>query len=150
MTYIVYDLLECLSIELTDLNKEKINDTYLHRQPDSNIYDVVNNSEKRFRNKQRDIYLRIDFNINLNYNSYNQVNNFLDTIYSLGLFPLITKPIRITSHSATLIDIFTNIYEYVHMNGMIVCDISNHFPVFTCKKSLHILVNRYLEHHAIK
>ena len=50
ITYIVYDLLECLSFELTDLSKEKINDTCIHRQPDSNIYDVLNKSEKRFRN----------------------------------------------------------------------------------------------------
>ena len=86
--------------------------------------------------EQRNIYLCGDFNINLfNYDSNNQVNYFSDSIYSLGLFPLITKPTRITSHSATLIDnIFTNIHDYVHMSGIIVCDISDHFPVFTCKK----------------
>ena len=136
MTYVVNDLLECLSIELTDLNN-KINIlTCLYRQPDSSTDDLINNIEKLFRNKQRNIYLCGDFNINLfYYNSNNQVNNFLDSIYSLGLFPLITKPTRITSHSATLIDnIFTNIHEYVHMNGIMVCDISDHFPVFTCEK----------------
>ena len=82
------------------------------------------------------IYLCGDFNINLfNYNSNNQVNNFLSSIYSLVLFPLITKPTRITSHSATLIDnIFTNIHDYAHMSGIIVCDISDHFPMYICKK----------------
>ena len=64
----------------------------------------------------------------------NQVNISLDSIYSLGLFPLITKPTGITSHSATLIDnIFTDIHDYAHMSGVIVCDISDHFPVFTYK-----------------
>ena len=93
MTYVVNDLLECMSIELTDLNNNKNIVTCLYRQPDSSIDDFINNIEKLFTNKQRNIYLCGDFNINLfNYNSNNQVNNFLDSIYSLGLFPLITKP----------------------------------------------------------
>ena len=76
------------------------------------------------------------FNINLlNYNSYNQVINFFDNVYSLGLFQLIKKTTIITSYSAILIDnIFTNIYDYAHMSGIILCDISDYFPVFTCKK----------------
>ena len=113
MTYVVNDLLECLSIEMLDLNNNKNMVTCLHRQPDSSIDDFINNIEKLF-----------------NYNSNNLVNNFLDSIHSLGLFPLITKPTRITSHSATLIDnIFTNIHDNAHMSG-----ISDHFPVFTCKQ----------------
>ena len=59
----------------------------------------------------------------------------LDSIYSLGLFPLITKPTIITSHSSTLIDnIFKNIHDYAHMNGIIVRDIGDHIPLFTCEK----------------
>ena len=136
MTYVVNDLLECLSIELTDLNNNENITTCLYRQPDSSIDNSINNIEKLFRNKQRNIYLCGNFNINLfSYYFNNQVNNFLDFIYSLGLFPLITKPTLITSHSATLIDnIFTNIHDYAHMSGIIVCDIIDHFPVFTCKK----------------
>ena len=136
MTYVVNDLLECLTIELTDQNNNKNIVTCIYRQPDSSIDDFINNIEKLFRNKQGNTYICGDFNINLfNYDSNNQVNYFLDSIYSLGLFPLITKPTRITSHSATLIDnIFTNIHDYAHMSGIIVCDISDHFPVFTCKK----------------
>ena len=85
------------------------------------------------------IYLCGDFNINLlNNDSNNQVNNLLDSIYSLGFSSLITKPTRITSQSATLIDnILTNIYDHAHMSGIIVCDISDHCPVFTCKKVIN-------------
>ena len=51
------------------------------------------------------------------------------------MFPLITKPTRITSHSAALIDnVFTNIHDYAYISGIIVCDISYNFPVFTCNK----------------
>ena len=92
MTYAVNDSLECLSIELIDLSNNKNIVTCLYRQPDSSIDDFINNNEKLFRNKQRNIYLCGDFNINLfNYNSNNLVNNILDSIYSLGLFSLITK-----------------------------------------------------------
>ena len=37
MTHVVYDLLHCLSIELTDLNKEKNIVSCLYKQPDSII-----------------------------------------------------------------------------------------------------------------
>ena len=83
MTYVVNDLLECLSIALADLNKNNI--TCLYRQPDTSIDDLINNIEKLLRNKQRNIHLCGDFNINLlNYNSNKQVYNFFDSIYSLG------------------------------------------------------------------
>ena len=136
MTYVVNDLYECLPIELTDLIKKNNIVTCLYRQPDSSTDDLINNIEKLFINKKRNIYLCGDFNINLlNYNCNNQVNNFLDFIYSLGLYQLITKTTRITSHSATLIDIiFTNIHDNANMNGDIVCDISDHLQVFTYKK----------------
>ena len=67
------------------------------------------------------------------------------TIYSLGLSPLITKPTRLTFYSTTLIDnIFTNINDYALMSCVMVL-----ISVFICqcilvKKSLIILVNRYL------
>ena len=56
------------------------------------------------------------------------------TIFSLGLFLLITKPTSSTSHSATLIDniLFTNNYDFAHTNGIIVM------------KSLLAFVSRYL------
>ena len=51
----------------------------------------------------------------------------------MGFHPLITKPTRITSYSATLIDnIFTNDSEFRAKSGIIITDISDHPPVFTC------------------
>ena len=61
--------------------------------------------------------------------------NTIKPMYILIITMIITKPTRITSHSSTLIDnIFTNIHDYAHMSGIIMCDISDHFPVFTCKQ----------------
>ena len=50
---------------------------------------------------------------------------------SNSFFPLINKPTRITSDSATLIDnIFTNDFSD-HKIGILLTDISDHLPVFT-------------------
>ena len=40
----------------------------------------------------------------LNADSHVPTNDFIDLMYSNGFYPLISKPTRITSHSATLID----------------------------------------------
>ncbi len=51
-----------------------------------------------------------DFNIDLlNPNGNKRIIDFTDTLYSKGIFPVITKPSRITKYTATLIDnIYTN------------------------------------------
>ena len=47
-------------------------------------------------------------------------------------FPLITRPSRITSHSATLIDnIFANNFFELSRSGLLFSDISDHLPVFS-------------------
>ena len=48
MTYVVNDLLECLSIELTDLNNNKNIVTCLYRHPDSSIDDLIKNIEQPY------------------------------------------------------------------------------------------------------
>ena len=69
----------------------------------------------------------------LKYDEHVVLDNFIDTMYSNGLYPLIDKPTRITQQSATLIDnIFTN--DMNHDNivcGLPVNDISDHLPVFS-------------------
>ena len=51
-----------------------------------------------------------DYNINLlNSDTHSPTGHYLDLMYSNMLFPLITRPTRVTAQSATLIDnIFTN------------------------------------------
>ena len=75
-----------------------------------------------------------DFNINLlNSDSYHPTGKFLEIMYSNMLFPLITRPTRVTASSVTLIDnIFTNNYcsNDWSAQGIFVTDISDHYPVF--------------------
>ena len=72
------------------------------------------------------------FNLNLmNYQSHNLTCEFLDMMYSNTFFPLITRPTRITSHSATLVDnIFQNSLETNLLSGLLFTDVSDHLPNF--------------------
>ena len=59
-------------------------------------------------------------------------------MYALGLYPLITKPTRITRTTATMINnIFTNDIELKYECGLITDDSSDLLPIFAmCKHSL--------------
>ena len=80
------------------------------------------------------LYIMGDYNINLlNSDSHHPTGEFLDILYSNMLFPLITRPTRVTANSATLIDnIFTNNFygDNWSAQGVLVTDISDHYPVF--------------------
>ena len=60
-------------------------------------------------------------------------SEFLDTMYSHNVYPLITKPTRVTSSSATLIDhILSNNIDVSsgHMQGILCTSMSDHFAIF--------------------
>ena len=64
----------------------------------------------------------------MNPNCHQPTSEFLDLMYPNMLFPLIMRPTRITSNTATLIDnIFTS-----NLNQ--VTDISDHLPVFSISR----------------
>jgi hypothetical protein len=80
-----------------------------------------------------------DYNINLlNTNSHSQTSIFVDNLFENNLFPAISKPTRVTSKSATLID---NIFYRPLINtkmffGILYSDISDHYPIFLIDHSL--------------
>ena len=80
-------------------------------------------------------YLLGDFNIDI---SLQQpiVQNFLDILHSFSFLSLIDKPTRVTHETASLIDnIFTNRHTQSHIAGVLVADISDHYPVFCVSDS---------------
>ena len=90
---------------------------------------------KRLQNnskEQKSIFLLGDFNINLlNYNEHNQTKEFLDSPASNSFIPLILQPIRMNSHSNTLIDnIFSNVNDPDIISGNLTATISDHLPQF--------------------
>ena len=55
------------------------------------IFDVLHKENKT-------IYIIVDYNINLlNFDTHNPTGSFLDTMYSNMLYPLITRPTRLTA-----------------------------------------------------
>ena len=74
----------------------------------------------------------MDLNIDLlKHEHHSNTKNFLDLMYSLGFYPLIDKPTRITDISATLIDhIFRNELRHNITCGILFIDISDHLPIF--------------------
>ena len=79
------------------------------------------------------MFLCGDFNIDiLKHDSHSGTKHFVDTMYSLNLYPLINKPTRVTRESATLIDnIFANVLNKQTSSGVLINDITDHFPVYT-------------------
>ena len=62
-------------------------------------------------------------------------------LYSHAFLPLMNRPTRITLNSATIIDnIFTNNIGELEcgQNGILVTDISDHFPIFHVGKNIRI------------
>ena len=79
------------------------------------------------------IYICGDFNIDLlSYNVNNNTKNFVDQMFSMSIFPLINKPTRITNQCHSIIDnIYTNSIKEDIISGVIIADISDHFPIFS-------------------
>ena len=73
-----------------------------------------------------------DFNINLlNFNTHPETAEYADLHMTHGLLPMITKPTHIYNSGASLIDhIFVSPTSNPVTTGVLVCDVSDHFPTF--------------------
>ena len=72
--------------------------------------DKFSNILSQISKDNKHCYVMGDFNLNLlQYNYHVPTQEFIDSLFSHALLPLISNPSRLTSYSATLIDnIFTN------------------------------------------
>ena len=108
----------------------------IYRPPNQNLDSFLNEfnelTEKILR-ENKICYLLGDFNINLLiFNDHSQTNEFLDSLFSNLMFPMINRPTKITCLSASLIDnIFTNNFDNRVVNGLLFADISDHLPIFS-------------------
>lgn len=74
-----------------------------------------------------------DFNYDLlNSDCDAHVESFLEILYSNTFIPLINRPTRVCDQSATLIDniFFNDFMKVCCEQGVLVTDISDHFPIF--------------------
>lgn len=128
------DILECVTVDIIIPGAKNITAMCCYRPPHTNIRTFNENLSPLLDDlKGKSIMLCGDFNINLlNYDTCPGTKEYLDTLYSFGLFPLIDKPTRITLETATLIDnVFTNILSDSKSGIIVNGDISDHLPVFS-------------------
>ena len=87
-------------------------------------------SLNKYKNKL--VYLGGDTNIDLLKYDYNTHAQELSEItLSSNYIQLISRPTRITEHSATLIDhVYTNCLEYVTSSGIVTVDMSDHLGTY--------------------
>ena len=98
---------------------------------------MLEKSLDKLNNSRNSFYLMGDFNLNaLHYGQFSYVKDFLDMIHSHSVVNLINKPTRFPIGaqlgSPTLLDHFyTNKPNKVRHIGLLVNDISDHFPIVT-------------------
>ena len=107
----------------------------VYRPPNQNVaafLEKFNEIISFISKENKPFYVMGDFNLYLlHYNHHALTQEFVDNLFWHMFFPLITKPTRLTSHSATLLDnIFTNNPTRKILNGILLNDISYHLPVF--------------------
>ena len=117
----------------------------IYRKPNSNLRyfnEKISHFLDQMQQENNLVYLLGDYNINLiNSDTHDLTAEFTDILYSNEFLPLISRPTRITPDSATLIDnIFTNNHDDMNnsLNGLLVTDISDHFPIFHVNRSLSV------------
>ena len=108
----------------------------VYRPPNSNLRDFMNSLDSLLASISKENKIRYvlgDWNLDLiNHHCHDTTGELLETMYSRMFFPLITRPTRITSNTATLIDnIFTTNVNNLSVSGLMFCDISDHLPIFT-------------------
>ena len=107
----------------------------VYRQPKSTVSAFTPFFEKIINDndgKNKRVYFMGDFNIDLKKKVQSStVLDFINTVVSSGFYPLIDRPTRVNASSATLIDnIYTNFHDNAALSGILVTDISDHFPIF--------------------
>ena len=107
----------------------------IYRPPNTDINtfnEILVEIIEKIKTENKTIYLLGDYNINiLDQSRHIPISEFIELLYSKGIFPSITKPTRVTNNSATLIDnVFSNAISGKYFNGILVTDITDHFPIF--------------------
>ena len=134
MSFALDNIMECITVEIEIKKSKNLLISCVYRKPGS----CVDTFEKKlaelynYTSSKKMLFVCGDFNIDLlNPHEHNATTEFINSMYSNSLYPTITRPTRITSHSATLIDnIFTNVMDRKVISGILINDTSDHLPVF--------------------
>ena len=100
----------------------------------------------KINNENKEFYIMGDFNIDLlKFQRHDKTKYFIESMLTTGYLPVITKPTRITDHSATLLDhIYSNSKSLNYQSGIIITDVADHFGTFyVSRKKSPITVSNY-------
>ena len=133
------DMLECLTIEITNPRSKGFLVSTWYRPPSSPI-DLFNEFEKvidKIDAENKELFLLGDLNCDFLPSSITHSTYALKNIFDIyGLKQLITLPTRITSTSHTLIDLcITNSCDKVINSGVLHLGISDHYLVYMTRKA---------------
>ena len=112
MSLVPQNISPCKTSNLTRKHRTTIGVIYRHpKNSIAHFRDELSKTLDSYLNQPRDLALMGNFNINLDPEKrQTEAWHYLKTLLGFGLFPVITKPTRVTVTSQTLIDhIFTNI-----------------------------------------
>ena len=130
--------LQCIESFFVEIEQSKKNIIIgvIYRRPGTSANDFNVEMESILniiKNENKRIYITGDFNFNLlNADNDNDIKHFIDSFHSNNLFNVITKPTRVTSTSATILDhIWTNDIDNCVKNSIVYTSISDHFPIFS-------------------
>ena len=127
------DHLELFTVELV-LPKCKLLVTSMYRPPNTNE-NIFLNGYKEYVSKlsktRKNYIIGLDHNLNLlNYERHSATRKFLELMIENEQLPCITRPTRLTFHSATLLNnvlVSKQLYPVQH-SSIVISDISDHLP----------------------
>ena len=130
--------LESLSVEVLTNNRKNFIVTSSYRPPNGDIYSFLTCFQNYFCTiSNKPFYAAGDWNLNiLRYDTSKVVKYFIETIFEHSAIPTINKATRVTRKSATAIDnLITNSITNNNLeSGILMTDISDHFPIFLFDK----------------
>ena len=127
---------DSLFIEINNKTGKNLIVGVIYRPPESDRPSFVEELDKLLsliNTSNKDCLLLGDYNIDISKNPKSPTvkNNFINTLHSNSFYPTINIPTRVKDTSKTIIDnIITNVHNTTIETGVIVTDISDHFPIF--------------------
>ena len=123
----------------------------IYRPPNTDadrFIEIYKDVKKTCTIQKTDLILGLDHNLDLlKSNLHRPTLTFLETVYEQGMIPMITKPTRISSNTATLIDniLLDQRLADNSTSGIFVDNTSDHFPCYALLTNINPSRRKQLE-----
>ena len=123
----------------------------IYRPPNTDpdrFIQIFNDVKEVCNTQKKSLILGLDHNLDLlKANLHRPTQTFLETIYKLGMIPTITKPTRVSTNTATLIDniLLDQKLADESSSGIFVDNASDHFPCYTLLTNINPFRRKQLE-----